>query len=342
MEHSEFHGAESELLDYQGRSYLHCPSEQRQRGKGKGRCFVPQRRLCQFVGHKDGVNAIAFLPRSGHLLLSASNDATCKIWSVFGERKCLRTFSGHGAGVRNVCFNKTGSRFLTTSYDRWLKLWDTERGTVIWRGSSGVMPFSATFYPENEGQFVCGQKNKMAVQWDTVSNRMVQKYDEHLSAVNDVLFIDDNRRFVTTSDDKKMFIWDYGTPVVIKHISEPHLHSVPVLALHPHTACFLGQSMDNKIVTYSARGKIGRRNDRKTFEGHLTAGYAAQIDVSHDGNLVLSGDASGKCYFWDWKTQRILHKMQCHKKVTMAATWHPTHSSMIATASWDATIALWA
>ena len=342
MEHTEFHGADSELVDYQGRSYMHCAAEYEHRGGGKGRCFASKKRVHQFVGHKDGVNAISFLPRTGHLLLSASNDSSCKIWSVFGDRKCLRTFSGHGAGVRNICFSKNGSRFLSTSYDRWLKLWDTERGKVIWRGTSGVMPFGAKFYPENEMEFICGQKNKMAVQWDMRSNQIVQKYDEHLSAVNDVLFIDDHRRFVTTSDDKKMFIWDYGTPVVIKHISEPHLHSVPVLKLHPSKKWFLGQSMDNKIVTYSARGKIGRLNAKKHFEGHLCAGYAVQLDVSYDANIIISGDAQGKCYFWDWKSGRLLHKMQCHKKVTMGATWHPTKSSMIATCSWDATIALWA
>ena len=39
---------------------------------------------------------------------------------------------------------------------------------------------------------------------------------------------------IVTSDDKKILIWDYGTPVVTKHISEPHLHSVPHMSLHPN------------------------------------------------------------------------------------------------------------
>jgi len=319
---------------------MHCPVEHRRRAQQKRRSAVPRKRLCQFSGHSDGVNAIAFVPQTGHLLLSASNDKTCKLWEVHGERQCLRTFSGHSAGVRNLCFNRTGTRFLTTSYDKWVKLWDTERGKVLWRGTSGKMPFGATLYPGDERQFLCGQKNKMAVQWDTRISKITQKYEEHLSAVNAVLFIDDNRRFATTSDDKKIFLWDYGTPVVIKHISEPHLHSVPFLKLHPSKRWFLGQSMDNKIVTYSAAGKIGRLHTKKQFEGHLNAGYAVQVDVSGDGNIVVSGDANGKCYFWDWKSGRMSHQMQCHKKVTMGATWHP-FKNMVATCSWDATIALW-
>eukprot|EP00485_Elphidium_margaritaceum_P013165 CAMPEP_0202694748 /NCGR_PEP_ID=MMETSP1385-20130828/8527_1 /ASSEMBLY_ACC=CAM_ASM_000861 /TAXON_ID=933848 /ORGANISM="Elphidium margaritaceum" /LENGTH=625 /DNA_ID=CAMNT_0049350647 /DNA_START=29 /DNA_END=1906 /DNA_ORIENTATION=+ len=346
LEKTEFHGSDAELYDYQGRTYMFCAPERRKRLHH--RYNIPRKRVWQYGGHKEGVNAIRFFPKTGHLLLSASNDYTCKLWSVFddadhdgGKRKCLRTFYGHSKGVRNICFNKQGTQFITTSYDGWLKIFDTESGKVRWRGTSGVLPFNAKFYPENESEFLCGQKNKIAVQWDTRSNRIVQRYDEHLSAVNDILFIDNNRRFVTTSDDKKIFIWDYGTPVVIKHISEPQQHSTPFITLHPNKKWFLGQSMDNKIVSYSAINKIGRLNMKKQFSGHLSAAHACQVDVSPDGGLVMSGDIMGFVYFWDWKNVKFVNKIQCHKKVTMGAAWHPTQNSLIATCSWDATIALW-
>lgn len=339
LEKTEFHGLDSELYDYQGRTYMYCPRENCTKKSNK--YYIPKKRIYQFIGHKKGVNAIKFFPKTGHLLLSASNDGTCKLWDIHNKRKCLRTYYGHSNGVRNICFNKSGTRFLTTSYDRWIKLYDTESGKVIWRGTSGILPFNAKFYPENENEFLCGQKNKIAVQWDMRSNRIVQKYDEHLSSVNDILFIDNNRRFVTTSDDKKIFIWDYGTPVVIKHISEPSLHSVPFLTLHPNKKWFLGQSMDNKIVCYSAINKIGRLNNKKEFNGHLNAGYCVQLDVSFDGNIIMSGDANGFIYFWDWKTTKYLNKIQCHKKVTMGAIWHPIKTNLVATCSWDATISLW-
>ena len=343
LERTEFHGCDDELYDYQGRSYMYCPPERRRENNylSSRKYYIPKKRIWQFIGHKKGVNAIKFIPKSGHLLLSASNDCTVKLWNIYDNRKCLRTFYGHSAGIRNICFNKKGNKFLTTSYDGWIKLYDVESGKIEWRGTSGILPFNAKFYPENENEFLCGQKNKLAVQWDMRYNKIIQKYDEHLSAVNDILFIDNNRRFVTTSDDKKIFIWDYGTPVVIKHISEPHLHSVPFLKLHPSKKWFLGQSMDNKIVSYSAINKIGRLNNKKLFTGHLCAGYSCQVDISYDGNIIMSGDANGNIYFWDWKTTKFKHKIQCHKKVTMGCIWHPVKNSLIATCSWDATISLW-
>lgn len=43
-----------------------------------------------------------------------------------------------------------------------------------------------------------------------------QEYDQHLAAVNSITFTDGGRRFLTSSDDKSMRVWEYGIPVVMK------------------------------------------------------------------------------------------------------------------------------
>ena len=37
----------------------------------------------------------------------------------------------------------------------------------------------------------------------------MQEYDRHLGSVNTITFIDENRRFVSTSDDKSLRIWEW-------------------------------------------------------------------------------------------------------------------------------------
>ena len=95
-----------------------------------------------------------------------------------------------------------------------------------------------------------------------------QEYDYHLAAVNTVTFVDEGRRFVTTSDDKTIRAWEFGIPVQIKYIADPSMHSVPAVTLHPNTQWFIGTSLDNQIVTYSAKDRF-RQNRKKTFKARL-------------------------------------------------------------------------
>lgn len=95
--------------------------------------------------------------------------------------------------------------------------------------------------------------------------RARQEYDYHLAAVNTVTFVDEGRRFVTTSDDKTIRAWEFGIPVQIKYIADPGMHSVPAVSVHPNAQWLIGTSLDNQIVTYSAKDRF-RQNRKKTFK----------------------------------------------------------------------------
>ena len=52
---------------------------------------------------------------------------------MYNERRLARTYNGHKQAVRDVNFDNDGKRFLSASYDRMCKLWDTETGQCIGR-----------------------------------------------------------------------------------------------------------------------------------------------------------------------------------------------------------------
>ena len=58
-------------------------------------------------------------------------------------------------------------------------------------------------------EYACDLNMYYMLQWDTESGEVVQEYDRHLGAVNTITFVDENRRFVTTSDDKSLRVWEW-------------------------------------------------------------------------------------------------------------------------------------
>jgi len=199
------------------------------------------------------------------------------------------------------------------------------------------------FNPDDDKQyaFLCASQNKKIAQFDVRSGNRTQQYDEHLGAVNTVTFVDGGRKFVSTSDDKKIFLWEFGIPVVIKHISEPEMHSITATALHPSNKYFAGQSADNKIVVYDAKQGNFRLNRKKKFQGHMCAGYSIGLGFSPDGQFLASGDSNGSVWFWDWKTTRNVRSFKAHDSVCSGLEWHPLEPSKFATCGWDGTVKLW-
>ncbi|CAI2183011.1 16840_t:CDS:10 [Funneliformis geosporum] len=216
MEKTIFHGKSE--YDYQGRTYMHVPMDLDVNLLGEAgtqECFIPKRCIHTWSGHNKGVTAIRFFPRSAHLILSSSMDTKVKIWDVYNDRRCLRTYIGHNKAVRDITFTNDGKRFLTSSYDKYIKLWDTETGQCIKSFTTGKIPYVVKFNPDEDKQhiFLAGCSDKKIVQFDVNTGEVTQEYDQHLGAVNTITFVDENRRFVTTSDDKTLRAWEFDIPV---------------------------------------------------------------------------------------------------------------------------------
>lgn len=364
-ETSTFEG--SQQYDYQGRTYMHVPQDldvdlTSDFENLSLKCYTPKKLIHTFrahgkAAHDRAVTALRFFPRSGHLLLSAAADGKVKLWDVYHARELLRSYAGHTKSVVDIDFTPDGTKFLSASYDRQMKVWDTETGTCLGRFSTGSTPHVVRWNPDTRdgGEFLAGMHDNKIVQFDTRlaaankgsssadqkdSKKPVQEYDHHLGPVNTITFCDENRRFLTTSDDKSLRAWEYNIPVPIKLISDPAMFAIVKARSHPSKPSVLCQSSDNTITVYNTGEKI-RVNRKKEFRGHNISGYAVDVDVSPDGGIVLSGDSGGYLCCWDWKTCKLWHKIKASDVAVVATAWHPRESSKVVTGDIEGVIKYW-
>ena len=340
---TKFHGKEE--YDYKGNSWMAPPT-----GMGSiteevdvdhHRCYVPKKCVHRFTGHNKGVQRIRLFPKTAHLLLSAGLDGKCKVWSI-DQRKVMRTYTGHTAAVRDVQFNHDGTKFVSASFDRYLRLWNTESGEVLQTFTNQKVPYVVEFYPHDDNFFVVGCSDNKIITYDATTGNITQEYNHHLAPVNSVIFVEDHgTKMISSSDDKKVLVWEWDIGVPIKYISDPTMHSMPSLRLHPGLQHFCGQSLDNQIVVFQASGRFTQQKKKK-FLGHQVSGYACELSFSPDGRFLVSGDGNGKLFIWDYKKARVLQKYKAHDQGPAIATvWHPWNPSMVFTAGWDGVIKMW-
>ncbi|KAI0184218.1 WD40-repeat-containing domain protein [Xylaria flabelliformis] len=343
-ETSIFHG--SEEFDYQGRTYMHVPQDldvDLKKESGSITNYIPKKLVHTWKHHGDkAVTALRFFPTSGHLLLSAGADTTVKIFDVYHNKELLRSYRGHTKAVTDISFNRDGTQFVSGSFDRSMKLWDTETGQCLSKFTNGKTPNVLRFNPsvDHSTEFLVGLSDNKIVQYDTRTRELVQEYDHHLNAINTITFVDDNRRFMTTSDDKSIRAWDYNIPVPIKYIAEPHMYPITRAALHPSQKYLACQSSDNQVLVYGATDKF-RQNRKKSFRGHNNAGTAIDLAFSPDGQFLASGDSAGFVAFWDWKTCKMYHKLPAGDQAITCVLWHPQETSKVVAAGLDGVIRYW-
>ena len=73
-------------------------------------------------------------------------------------------------------------------------------------------------------------------------------------------------------------------------------------------------------------------------------GYNVGCDISRDGRLVASGSCDGSVHVYDYQLGRPVYRLSLgglRDSVCVDVAWHPVLPSVMATAMWDGSVAVW-
>lgn len=292
---------------------------------------TPTRVAYKLEGHSRGVTRLRMFPNTGHLLLSSGNDAEIKLWDMYHDQQLIRAYYGHTQAVKDICFNHTGNQFFSCGFDKKVILWDTYSGAILKTLTLPSVPNSLLLNPKNDSEVLVGLSSGKIAHYDTDSESYaepIQVYDHHQSSVNFLMAVDSDKRFLSTSDDKSVRIWDWQINIPIKIIAEPDLHSMLRGVVCQESIAL--QSMAASIDIIQGHGKF--RTTARKFKGHSVSGYAIEVNKSADGRVLMSGDSRGLAVFWDWSSGKIVKKLKVSTKVISCIEPHPQEPSLVAMA----------
>jgi periodic tryptophan protein 2 len=208
--------------------------------------------------------------------------------------------------------------------------------TTVHTLSIGADPVTSMAFNGSGEWIVVGSANmgQMLV-WEWRSETYVLKQQGHAYDITSLDFSGDGSMIVTGSTDAKVKLWTVANGFCFVTFPE---HSAPITAVKflPSGHAVLSASLDGTVRAFDL---VRYRNFRT-----LTAPKSVQFSslaVDPSGDVIVAGSKDTfEIYVWSLKTGKLLDVLAAHEgPVCMVA--FSAGSSLLASASWDATVRTW-
>jgi WD40 repeat protein/serine/threonine protein kinase len=229
--------------------------------KGKGTLTLwdakTGKELLAFQAHASLITAVSFNP-DGSRLVTASADATAKVWDTSGvgapggTAKLVFTLRGHDGALYAAAFAPAGRPLVATGgADGTAKLWDAKTGKELrtLRGHAGAV--NAAAFSADGSKVVTGSEDATAKVWDATTGEELLALRGHTDRVTSAAFIPDGSRVVTGSHDRTAKLWDARTGVEVLTL-RGHSDGVTSVAFGDEARIVTG-SFDRTVRVWDAR-----------------------------------------------------------------------------------------
>lgn len=209
----------------------------------------------QLAGHTHDVPDVSYSP-DGSLLVTASTDATARIWSA-DTGEVIQVLK-HDKGIDSAEFSPDGLRVVTASFDRTIRIWDVATGAQLAKFDD-VDPYRASFTPDGCCVVAGSHTGEIRIR-DAETGAMISESRPHRDRIRQIVFSPDNRRMAVASFDHKASIWDTSTFELLVMI-EDHESEVSGIAFS-HDGRFL-LTAESDVYMHVRDAATGARTRRR-------------------------------------------------------------------------------
>lgn len=161
--------------------------------------------LKQLKGHTGPVNAVQL---RGNSIVSCSGDFKVKLWNI-DSGKVVREFEGHTKGLACSQFSEDGRYIASAGSDKMIRIWDARTGECIREMQAHDSLVRSLHIDSVSGRLISGSYDTDIKVFDMATGDQLLDFPRwHASWVLSAK--SDYRRIVSTGQDPKILIMDFG------------------------------------------------------------------------------------------------------------------------------------
>ena len=281
--------------------------------------------------HLATINTGALSP-DGQRLLTASEDATVRVWDVVTGRELL-LLTGHDNRVNAAVFSSDGRHIASASRDKTIRIWDAISGQEMLRLEGHLDGVKTVAYSPDATQLVSAALDGTSRIWDAASGRELLVLQGHEGIVNSAAYSPDGQYIVTTGLDQTIRIWDAHDGSKLLQL-KGHGSSVNMAAYSPDGASIVSASADGSARIWDASSG----EERLQLRGH--EGDVWAVAYSPDGAHIVTAGADVTVRVWNAQTGAEVNQLQGHREQILSVTYS-VDGGQIVTAGSDWTARIW-
>ncbi|KAJ8595462.1 WD40 repeat-like protein [Rhizopogon salebrosus TDB-379] len=245
---------------------------------------------------------------------------------------------GHTGLVNGVAFFNDGRQLVTASWDKTLRIWDVQNGTLVGEPFEGHQSsvYSVAVSPDDK-RIASGGMDETVIIWDVNSRQMVfDPLVKHTHWVNCVCFSPDGKRFASGSTDSTVVVWDSETAAVLTTLGHHYL-AVQCVAFSPDGLKLAYVSSDCTI-------RVCRTDNADLIleiDAHRDQYWVRSVVWSRDGEQLISASEDKTVQFWDASAGYQIGQPCIGHSHWICSLVLSSNGSFIATSSHDETVRLW-
>lgn len=236
---------------------------------------------------------------------AANADNSIVLWDL-ASRTPLTQFTEHTDSLLTLAFNPDGSRLISGSRDRTLRVWDLRRAEIVrdftGHNVSGTRGVVAVYGPGDRTILSGGFDGTLRL-WDTESGLTMQEMLGHEGQINGVDLSDDGSLAVSGGADERVIVWDVASGAALFTL-EPGNGTINRVRFLPESTQFvIGGERGGPSLWDAADGQRVRTFTAipcpQADDNAPTVTTINTLVLSTDGSLLLTGGADECVTVWD-------------------------------------------